>query len=61
MLNAKTEEEREEFKKLTKEYKRKCFNEDNNSETFSGAVFISFEREEQAVAVVDHFSFTPWK
>ncbi|EAR89597.2 transmembrane protein, putative (macronuclear) [Tetrahymena thermophila SB210] len=61
MLQAKSEQERKQFLKEIKLYEKQCFDEDGISDTFCGAAFVSFEKEEQKVKVVDHFDYNYWK
>ncbi|KAL4470248.1 hypothetical protein ABPG74_011859 [Tetrahymena malaccensis] len=61
MLKAKSEQERKQFLKEIKFYEKQCFDEDGISDTFCGAAFVSFEKEEQKVKVVEHFQYNYWK
>ncbi|KAL4502348.1 hypothetical protein ABPG72_011935 [Tetrahymena utriculariae] len=61
MLKTKSEQERKQFLKEIKLYEKQCFDEDEISDTFCGAAFVSFEKEEQKEKVVEHFQYNYWK
>lgn len=42
-------------------YENQCEEEKDISTTFIGAAFVSFEKEEQVVKVVQHFARSFWR
>ncbi|KAL4437580.1 hypothetical protein ABPG74_017818 [Tetrahymena malaccensis] len=54
-----SQEKQDQIRQQIQEYENKCYEEIDIENTFAGAAFVSFETEDQAIKVYDHFKSHP--
>ncbi|EAR82884.2 transmembrane protein, putative (macronuclear) [Tetrahymena thermophila SB210] len=53
-------EQQDQIRQKIQDYENKCFQEIDIEQTFAGAAFVSFETEDQAIKVYEHFKSHPF-